>query len=149
MELPTKTEREFWLIKHTSYPDCKTNQRLVQESSAIGEHENSVEKPGSSFLWISDNFHLNREEIAEFIQHLARWLRTGSLKLNMCGRCYDEVDELFPPNCDEKPEDLLGQPIGQYHCPDCGAMVIAGIKHPELCQKCINRQHPGFDKKDD
>ena len=63
----------------------------------------------------------------------------------MCGRCYDEVDELFAPNCAEKPELLLGQPIGQYHCPDCGAMVMAGMKHFELCRRCIDRTHPAFD----
>ncbi len=66
--------------------------------------------------------------------------------MKICGRCYAEVDELFPANCAEKPEVLIGQPIGQYHCPDCGAMVIAGIKHFELCKKCIERKHPGFDE---
>ncbi len=64
----------------------------------------------------------------------------------ICGRCYDEVDELFTPNCAEKPELLKGRPIGQYHCPDCGAMVIAGMKHFELCRRCIDRTHPAFDK---
>ena len=54
----------------------------------------------------------------------------------MCGRCYDSVDEVFPAPCDEKPEKLKGQPIGQYHCPDCGAMVLAGLPHPDLCRRC-------------
>lgn len=27
------------------------------------------------------------------------------------------------------PQQLLGAPIGQYHCPYCGAMVVAGISH--------------------
>jgi hypothetical protein len=63
----------------------------------------------------------------------------------MCGRCYEEVEELFTTNCQEKPEDLLGQPIGMYHCPDCGAMVVAGIPHPDLCKRCFDREHPGFD----
>lgn len=63
----------------------------------------------------------------------------------MCGRCYDEDIEVFPANCAEKPEKLAGQPIGQYHCPDCGAMVVAGVEHPPLCQKCLDRQHPHFD----
>jgi hypothetical protein len=63
----------------------------------------------------------------------------------MCGRCYDEVDVLYAANCDEKPEALAGQPIGQYHCPDCGAMVMAGIPHPQLCKVCMDRRHPGFD----
>jgi hypothetical protein len=63
----------------------------------------------------------------------------------MCCRCYDEVDEVFPANCKEKPEDLAGQPIGQYHCPDCGAMVMAAIPHPPMCKPCIDRKHPSFD----
>jgi len=63
----------------------------------------------------------------------------------MCGRCYDEVEALQPANCSEKPELLAGQPIGQYHCPDCGAMVIAGLPHPPMCGRCIERKHPGFD----
>ena len=68
----------------------------------------------------------------------------------MCGRCYDLVKETFPPNCNEKPEKLIDQPIGIYHCPDCGAMIIAGVPHPALCERCIKREHPGFDKpKDD
>jgi hypothetical protein len=62
----------------------------------------------------------------------------------MCGRCYEEVEELFPANCEEKPEKLLGQPIGQYHCPGCGAMVLAGLEHPPMCRKCINREHTGI-----
>jgi hypothetical protein len=63
----------------------------------------------------------------------------------MCGRCYDEVDEVFPPNCAEKPEKLLGAPIGQYHCPDCGAMVLAGVEHPYVCKPCLERKKEGFD----
>lgn len=31
--------------------------------------------------------------------------------------------------CTEHPEFLLGMPIGQYHCPVCGTMVLAGIPH--------------------
>lgn len=64
----------------------------------------------------------------------------------MCGRCYDEV-EVFPSNCSEKPEALVGKPIGQYHCPDCGAMLLAGLKHPDMCKPCIDRTHPSFDRK--
>lgn len=28
-----------------------------------------------------------------------------------------------------EPQQLKGQPIGMYHCPYCGEMVVAGIKH--------------------
>lgn len=27
------------------------------------------------------------------------------------------------------PPQMYGQPMGQYHCPYCGAMVMAGISH--------------------
>lgn len=27
------------------------------------------------------------------------------------------------------PQQLRNAPIGQYHCPHCGAMVMAGIEH--------------------
>ena len=63
-------------------------------------------------------------------------------EMNLCGRCYDDVDELIPANCQEKPES---KPGGQYHCPDCGAMVLAGLIHPPLCILCIERRHPKFD----
>ena len=46
----------------------------------------------------------------------------------ICGRCYDAATELFTSGCLEKPESLAGQPLGQYHCPDCGAMVVAGAR---------------------
>ena len=55
----------------------------------------------------------------------------------MCGRCYAENVEIFSATCDEKPEQLSGQPVGQYHCPDCGAMVVAGLPHPKLCEQCL------------
>jgi hypothetical protein len=31
--------------------------------------------------------------------------------------------------CPGKPEELKGQPIGQYHCEYCGEMQIAGMEH--------------------
>lgn len=27
------------------------------------------------------------------------------------------------------PQQRAGQPMGQYHCPYCGAMVLAGVEH--------------------
>lgn len=63
---------------------------------------------------------------------------------DVCGRCY-QPGPTVPANCAEKPEVFLGAPLGQYHCPDCGAMVIAGVPHPPLCAICHDRKHPGFD----
>ncbi len=31
--------------------------------------------------------------------------------------------------CPEDPVRLLGAPLGQYHCPDCGCMTVAGLAH--------------------
>lgn len=28
-----------------------------------------------------------------------------------------------------EPQQLVGAPLGQYHCPYCGAGVVAGIRH--------------------
>lgn len=36
--------------------------------------------------------------------------------------------------CFEHPEMLTGAPIGQYHCPCCDFMVIAGVPHPTKAQ---------------
>ncbi len=63
--------------------------------------------------------------------------------MSICSRCYDEVPT-FPANCAEKPENTQ-RAVGMYHCPDCGAMVIAGLLHMQLCARCIERNHPQFD----
>ncbi len=62
-----------------------------------------------------------------------------------CCRCMDEDVELVPSMCGEKPELLKGAPLGMYHCPGCGAMVMAGLKHPDVCNLCDARNHPGID----
>jgi len=67
----------------------------------------------------------------------------------MCGRCLECVDEVFDVTCTEKPEFLLGAPIGQYHCPECGTMLIAGIKHPKVCLRCLEKRHPGLDEENE
>lgn len=30
-----------------------------------------------------------------------------------------------------EPQQLTNAPLGQYHCPYCGATVVAGIRHPD------------------
>lgn len=34
-------------------------------------------------------------------------------------------------DCPEDPRRLTGEPIGMYHCPWCGMMVLAGLPHPD------------------
>lgn len=33
--------------------------------------------------------------------------------------------------CSYDPNTLKGQPIGMFHCPECGEMVLAGQDHPD------------------
>lgn len=64
--------------------------------------------------------------------------------MGMCGRCYDEGVETYPSaNCSERPEERIN--LGMYHCPDCGAMVLGGYPHPDICFLCLTRTHPSFD----
>lgn len=32
------------------------------------------------------------------------------------------------------PQQLVGAPLGMYHCPYCGAMVVAGLPHPDYAE---------------
>jgi hypothetical protein len=70
----------------------------------------------------------------------------SSADAKVCGRCFEEVPELFAPLCKEKPEELLGAPLGMYHCPDCGTMVVAGVPHPTVCARCRDLEHPSYDQ---
>jgi len=80
-----KTNRGFEIIEHPYYIETDSNQpqsglpqRFIQQSSAIS-HEDSLDKAGSSYLWIGPYHHLNREEVSLLIKHLSHWLGTGSL----------------------------------------------------------------------
>lgn len=55
----------------------------------------------------------------------------------LCGRCYDIVLELHRSDCADVPLPPDAA-IGQYHCPDCGAMLVAGLPHPWICAACAN-----------
>lgn len=73
------TTRGFELIERRKY-GTDTNCRLVQQSSAIdGERSDSIDNPGSSYLWFGQDHHLNREEVADLIKNLRAWVDTGSL----------------------------------------------------------------------
>jgi hypothetical protein len=40
-----------------------------------------------------------------------------------------DIDIALSGVCPETPESLIGTPIGQYHCPQCGCMTLAGMAH--------------------
>lgn len=56
----------------------------------------------------------------------------------ICGRCSTETDQLYSSPCYENPEMWANSGLGQYHCPDCGTMIMAGIKHFKVCIDCLS-----------
>lgn len=67
---------------------------------------------------------------------------------SICARCSDINVPLVDSNCEEKPELLAGEPLGMYHCPDCGSMLLAGVPHPQICVPCSKRERVGWDVKE-
>jgi len=65
--------------------------------------------------------------------------------MEICPRCRDSVFMLQPARCSEHPEKMKGHPIDRYHCPDCGVELVNGTPHPNLCYRCIDKNHPGLD----
>ena len=44
-----------------------------------------------------------------------------------------ELDELLKEGkCPHRPELYGHLPLGNYHCPICGTLVVAGIPHPKI-----------------
>ena len=79
------TSRGFIRVEHQKYPPDEPKNKqciLLQESSAIGDFEDSFENPGSSYLWVGDNHHLDRDEVAEMISRMQYWLDTKRLQAN-------------------------------------------------------------------
>ena len=73
-------DRGFQYLHHPSHWHPHEESVIALQSSAIGDYEDSIDRPGSSFLWIGDDHRLNREEVQELIQHLIHWTKTGKLE---------------------------------------------------------------------
>lgn len=72
----------FVVVTHPKYINkLVVASRLIQESSAVGEYEDSFGNPGSSYLWVGQDHHLNREEVRELIERMEYWLETKRLKI--------------------------------------------------------------------
>ena len=61
-------------------PCEKKETRLIEESSAIGGYRDSLDKPGSSYLWVGEDHHLNRKEVSGLIKRLQFWVDNKRLK---------------------------------------------------------------------
>jgi len=70
-----ETDRRFRILFHKKYASFPVEiTRLLQESSAVGDYDDSMKRGGSSYLWVGQDHHLNREEVAELIGFMAHWL---------------------------------------------------------------------------
>ncbi len=74
-------DRGFREIYAKAYLPPHDPVRIVTASSAINsDYDNAFDLPGSSYLWIGDTVHLNREAVVELVEHLRGWLKTGCLR---------------------------------------------------------------------
>ncbi len=73
--------RGFRQLSHETYPSNPSapTKRLVSESSAIGNCADAWKRPGSSYLHVGDNHHLDRGEVRVLVSCLQHWLDTGRL----------------------------------------------------------------------
>ncbi len=74
--------RGFIHVTSPKYTEPDQQARIISESSAIGDYEDSFENPGSSYLWVGRDHHINREEVAELIKRMQYWLDTKRLELD-------------------------------------------------------------------
>ena len=77
--ITTETDRGYRIVFWQTFAGVVTNARLIQESSAIGDYEDSMDNPGSSYLWVGEVHHLNREEVSTLIAFMQHWLDHGRL----------------------------------------------------------------------
>lgn len=78
-----KSARGFKSIIHPGYID-NNDSRLIGESSAINDdYDDSFDIPGSSYLKIGVEHHLNREEVAVLRDALNHWLEHKRLPDNL------------------------------------------------------------------
>ena len=76
----TVTNRNFRIIKFT---DINQKDCSLQESSAILDYDDSLQKPGSSSVWLGRDearMHLDRGSVRALIAKLHWWLKTGNLE---------------------------------------------------------------------
>ncbi len=78
-----KSDRGFTFVLEEKYQNERGEfTRLISESSAIGDYDDSMDKPGSSFLLVGQDHHLNRDQVRELVQRMEHWLATGRLAVD-------------------------------------------------------------------
>ena len=86
------TSRGFRGITHATHANEPEEKRLIQESSAIDfDTKDGLNKPGSSYLWIGPDHHLNRKQVSALVAEMEHWLKNGRMKKmttkDICPEC--------------------------------------------------------------
>ena len=83
---PTRTSRGFEMIV---FRDANGNECSLQQSSAVGDYPDAINRPGTSFIWLgrdgdlgNNRMHLSWELVSELLPHMKSWLDTGSLVID-------------------------------------------------------------------
>ena len=80
-----RTGRGFAVVEHEKYGEDVLT-RLIQESSAIDfDLDISAVEPGTSFLWVGQDHHLNFKEVEELVSRMQHCLDTGHLAVDCEG----------------------------------------------------------------
>lgn len=74
-----QSDRGFLHLIHPAYLPPHDLQRIISESSVVGDYDDSWDRPGSSALWVGEHHHLTREQVRELVAHMQTWLDTGRL----------------------------------------------------------------------
>lgn len=75
-----QTKRGFAIVTHPVYHGTdEKDDRLIQESSDVGLYDDSLDLPGSSYLWVGSAHHLDRAEVCELITLLQGWVDNKQL----------------------------------------------------------------------
>ena len=74
---------------------------------------------------LSINLMLTEEQIKQHAEDYHKHVE----ELNTLSQT--QIDNLImSDDCPYEPQHLLGVPLGMFHCPLCGEMVVAGVPHP-------------------
>lgn len=65
------------------FGDANSETCSIGQSSAIGDYDDALQRPGTSFLWLGidryKRMHLSREHVAELVALMQYWLTHGTL----------------------------------------------------------------------
>lgn len=75
----SKTLRGFPQLVHPTHKNPDVPTALLEQSSMIDFSQPDSQTPGTSYLWVGKDHHLNRAEVQELVVHLQRWLDKGHL----------------------------------------------------------------------